>query len=583
METYLQYRRIGNNIRKQLETDVEDVRHLKCVSRQQTRVVGGRPVLVVEWDSGEDSFNPRNWPGIRKFRATLIVGLIAFLVGAVAPIDSAVLPQAAKDFRVSDVVESLAQAVFLIGFGVGALVFGPYSEVLGRSFSYIVPLSLFCIWVMASALAPNIGAQTAFRFLAGFCGATPLVCAGGSLSDMYTPMEKTYMFPFFAICGFGGPAIGPVMSAWIPQSPYLHTWRWSEWVALLFSGVVFTITFLFMPETYAPTLLSWKAKQLRKISGDDRYYALHEIDRVTLTHRLTVALPRPFVMAFYEPIIVLITLYMSVLYIILFTFFGGYTFIFQETYGISQGLTNTIFVGITIGVVTGALPVPWIYGKTKQAQVKAEAEGRKQFDPEVRLWNAMLGGAIAIPVSLLWMGWTAYPSVSIWSPIFASVVFGYGLITIFISSYMYLIDVYEAFAASALTLATLVRYCCAGGMTMVGIPFYKNMGVHWTLTILACISALLTPIPYLFYKYGHVLRKKSKFATTREDQGLGKTSSRLSRFITSDEVAASRRDRELVRSERGEEQNVSSSSSSLSTLGADSAGEEKKKQQEGNA
>ena len=409
METYLQYRRIGNTIRKQLEHDVEDVRKLKCVSRQQTRVVGGHPVLIVEWDSPDDPTNPRNWTRGRKIRATLIVSLIAFLVGAIAPIDSSVLPQAAKDFGVSDVVESLAQAVFLIGFGVGALVVGPFSEVLGRNFSYMVPLALFCIWVMASALAPNIGAQVVFRFLAGFCGATPLVCAGGSLSDLYTPLEKTYMFPLFAIGGFGGPALGPVLSAWVPESPYLHTWRWSEWIALLFSGVTFTITFLFMPETYAPTLLSWKAKQLRMISGDDRYYALHEIDRVTLAHRLQVALPRPFIMALYEPVITLITLYMSVLYIILFTFFNGYTFVFQETYGISQGLTSTIFVGIFVGVLIGAIPVPWIYKKVIRAQREAEAEGKKQFDPEIRLWNAMLGGAIAIPVSLLWMGWTAYP------------------------------------------------------------------------------------------------------------------------------------------------------------------------------
>lgn len=203
---------------------------------------------------------------------------------------------------------------------------------------------------------------------------------------------------------------------------------------------------------------------------------------------------------------------MSILYIILFTFFVGYTFIFQETYGISVGTTNTIFVGIFVGVLFGSVPIPWIYKKTKEAQVKAEAEGNEQFPPETRLWNAMLGGTAAIPISLLWMGWTAYPSVSIWSPILASVLFGYGVITIFISSYMYLIDVYEVMAASALTFATLVRYVCAGGMTVVGIPFYKNMGVHWTLTILGCLSALLAPLPYVLFLYGPAIRRKSKFA-----------------------------------------------------------------------
>jgi len=341
------------------------------------------------------------------------------------------------------------------------------------------------------------------------------VCAGGSVSDLYTPMEKTIYFPIFAICGFGGPALGPVASAWIPESPYLHTWRWSEWVALLASGVVFFVTFLFQPETYPPLLLSWKARHLRKITGDSRYYAEHELDRIPLNQQLRIALPRPFIMAVQEPVILLITLYMSVLYIILFTFFDGYVYIFQKTYGTSQGLTNTIFVGIFIGVLCAIPVIPAVYKKTLAAQKKAEDEGQPQFDPEIRLWFAMLGGAVAVPISLLWMGWTAYSSISIWSPIMASVLFGYGVITIFISCYMYLIDSYEMYAASGLTFATLIRYNCAGGMTVAGIPFYKNVGVHWTLTILACLSALLAPLPYIFYIYGHVIRRRSKFAVSR--------------------------------------------------------------------
>ncbi|EXJ88590.1 hypothetical protein A1O1_05520 [Capronia coronata CBS 617.96] len=515
METYLQYRRIGQTVRKQLESDAADVRQLPCLSRQETRVVGGRQVLVVDWDGPDDPHNPRNWPFMRRFNTTIIITGISFMVGLAAPIDSAVLPQAAADFGVSEVVETMAVGLFLIGFGVGALICGPFSEVLGRSMTYLVSLACMCIFLMASALAPNIGAQLAFRFIAGFCGASPLVCAGGSVSDMFTALEKTYMFPIFSIGGFGGAAAGPIMGAWIPQSPYLHTWRWTEWVALLSGGLILSLTFLFQPETYHPVILSWKAAHLRKITGDKRYYAAHELERTPLLTRLRIALPRPFEMAFREPVILLITLYMSVLYIILFTFFDGYEYIYTRTYGISQGLTNTIFVGIFVGIWLASVWMPWVYKKTVEAQRRAEADGLKQFDPEIRLWFAMLGGAPAIPISLFWMAWTSYPSISIWSPIMASVLFGYGTVLIFISSYMYLIDTYESWAASALTFVTLARYCCAGGMTIVGIPFYRNMGHHWTLTILGCLSLLLTPIPYVFYKYGHIIRKNSRFAVTR--------------------------------------------------------------------
>lgn len=115
------------------------------------------------------------------------------------------------------------------------------------------------------------------------------------------------------------------------------------------------------------------------------------------------------------------------------------------------------------------------------------------------------------------MAWTSYPTISIWSPIVASVLFGYAAEMVFITSYMYLIDAYETYAASALVFSTLSRYCFAAPMVVAAIPFYENVGHHWTVTILACFSLLLAPIPFVFYKYGHVIRRKSRFAVTSKD------------------------------------------------------------------
>ncbi len=96
----------------------------------------------------------------------------------------------------------------------------------------------------------------------------------------------------------------------------------------------------------------------------------------------------------------------------------------------------------------------------------------------------------------------------------ASVLFGYGTICIFITAYTYIIDSYEIYAASALTFVTFTRYLTAGGMTIIGVPFYKNMGPHWTMSILGGISVLMVPIPYIFYKYGHIIRKRSKYTVS---------------------------------------------------------------------
>lgn len=390
------------------------------------------------------------------------IAFIGWIVGFASSVDSAALVQASEDFGVSDVTESLATGLFLIGFGVGALVAGPISETVGRNPVYIATLSLYMVFIMASGLAPNIGAQLVFRFIAGCFAATPLVCAGGSISDLWSPMERTYAFPVFAGAAFMGPIFGPIVGGFIGQSSRV-SWRWTEWITLIISGLVLFLVIIFQPETYAPILLKWKAARLRQLTGDERYKGEVEIRDVSFVKRLGRALYRPFLLTFSEPIIILTALYLTVIYIILFTFLDGYTFIFTETYGFTEGITGLSFIGIGIGLCFASLLVPLIYKWAKEDLAKIQEKGGTRLPPEFRLWFGMFG-APAIPISMFWMGWTAYPSISFWSPLAASVLFGYGILCVFISSYQYIIDSYETYSASALASVTLIRYVAAGGM-----------------------------------------------------------------------------------------------------------------------
>ncbi|KAF5004977.1 hypothetical protein FDECE_8556 [Fusarium decemcellulare] len=470
----------------------------------------GGKVFLVDWEGPDDPLNPQNWSVGRRVGVTLQISMIAVFVGAASGIDATVLPQAAASLGVSEVAESLATGLYLVGMGIGSLVAGPFSETFGRNAVYSVSMGVFMIWIMASGLAPNFGAQITFRFLAGCSASTPLVCSGGSIADMYNSLEKTWSFPLYAITCFGGPMLGAVMGAYIGPSTVV-SWRWTEWTMLISSGLVLVLVLLFMPETYRPLLLQWKAEHYRRITGDTRFRCEHEIAGTSLFSRLKISMTRPFLMLT-EPIIIAMTLYMTVVYIVLFTFLVGWPYIFEKTYGLDQGLANIIFVAMFLGTQINFAFVPFVYRKTVRA-TKAQGEG--SFSPEIRLWYAMLGAAVAIPISLFWLGWTNYSSISIWSAIFAVVFFGYGVTGIFICVYMYIIDSYEIYSASALTFVSLTRYLVAGGMTVVGIPFYENMGTHYTLTIMACLSIILAAIPYVLYFYGPKIRAKSRFAFTR--------------------------------------------------------------------
>ncbi|KAK4555815.1 hypothetical protein LTR86_007035 [Recurvomyces mirabilis] len=476
------------------------------IRKRSTKEGGEGNVFIVGYEGPHDENDPHHWSYWTRIPCTFLIASIGCVVGIASAIDSSALPHAAAEFGVSEVVESLATGLFLIGFGVGALFAGPISETVGRNPVYIVTLAVYMCFILGSALAPNIGAQLALRFFAGLFGSTPLTCAGGSISDLWSPLERVFAFPVFANAAFTGPLLGPVMGGFIVQ--YVD-WRWVEWVTLIASGLVLTLVVLFQPETYPPILLKWKAKHLRELTGDQRYKAEIEVREESLPHRLQRALYRPILLTVREPIIMLVALYLSVIYIVLFSFLDGYTYIFTDNYGLSEGLTGLCFLGIIIGLFGASALVPLIYKWAKVEMKKAEEEGRRGISPEFRMWFCMLGGSFAIPISLFWMGWTARPDISIWSPLVASIFFGYGILTVFISCYQYIIDSYETYAASGLASITLIRYVMSGAFVVIGIPWYENLGVPYTCTILACLSSLLVPVPYLFYIYGKSARTQS--------------------------------------------------------------------------
>lgn len=438
MQAYLQYRRIGQAVQKQIddypelgnldkdpaspaETEAEAKPEDDNPSKRlppgitlQNRVDGNTgesaQVYVVDWTDDNDSLSPLNYTLAARLAATMNVTALAFIVGAASSIQSGVLPQNADAFGVSHVVASLATGMYLLGFGTGSLVSGPLSEILGRNAVYAGSLTIFMIFVMASGLAPNIGAQLAFRFLAGIFGCPPLTCAGGTVADLWKPLEKTLIFPVYAILSFGGPVLGPVIASWMGQG--VLSWRWTNWIILIASGLVMVMLVLFQPETYSQLILKWKAQQLRARTGNPRFRSEMDLEKTALVSRMAVGCLREFQLTVHEPIVLLISLYMTIIYIVLFTFFDGYEFIFSDVHGLSQGLTNITWVAMYTGIMLAGLLVPLIYRWTKKEflQAKAEAGGDTKAvhtRPENRLWFAMMGCPL-IPIGLFWMGWTDY-------------------------------------------------------------------------------------------------------------------------------------------------------------------------------
>jgi MFS family permease len=322
---------------------------------------------------------------------------------------------------------------------------------------------------MGAGLAQNIETFAICRFFAGLFGSPPQVTFGGTMSDMWAPIERTYVFPISCAPAFVGAFLAPPIADFIATSPYVD-FHWTEWVTLIFAGIIVLSITLFVPETYTPTLLAWRAKHIRTMTGDDRYRAAAEVQRQSLARRLMLSIGRPIKILLAEPIVDLFALYLVVSYVIMFGFLPGYEYIFGGIYGFDQLHAGLCYLGMNVGFLLAMVPVPFLYKRYLRKIDEARNAGSRdgKVEPEERLLIAMLGAPI-LPISIFWMSWTSWPSASFWSPIIASVFFGFAVLAVFISSYQYAIDAFESYAASALVGMTITRYGAAG-TTLPSLP-----------------------------------------------------------------------------------------------------------------
>ena len=97
-------------------------------------------------------------------------------------------------------------------------------------------------------------------------------------------------------------------------------WRWVFWIMMIFAGTCTLLAFAFLPETYAPVLLLWKAQRLRKAAPEKNaeLYAEHERSDWSVKGIVHRTVYRPVQMLMQEPILVLVTVYLSLVYGVLY-------------------------------------------------------------------------------------------------------------------------------------------------------------------------------------------------------------------------------------------------------------------------
>lgn len=97
-------------------------------------------------------------------------------------------------------------------------------------------------------------------------------------------------------------------------------------------------------------------------------------------------------------------------------------------------------------------------------------------------------------------------------PIIGTAFFSIGALLLFNCVLNYLGDAYPSVAASVFASNDLFRSCFGAGFPLFASAMYNKLGVGWASSLLGFLSIAFIPIPFLLYKYGETLRRRSKVA-----------------------------------------------------------------------
>ncbi|KAF1998993.1 MFS general substrate transporter [Amniculicola lignicola CBS 123094] len=466
-------------------------------------------LFLVQWEEG-DAENPLNFGKGRKWFNAMMLAFACFMVSIASSGFSQGTAQLKEEFVISQVTSLLATSVFVLGFAVGALILSPLSEVYGRRELYIMTFGAFVGLSGGVGLAQSMNVILVLRFFGGLAGSFTQAVAPAVVADIFAAQERGLVMSIFTLSGLMGQNLAPIICGFLVKAfgwrsiPILIT------AASLPTWLILTFTF---PETYAPVLLQRRAATLSKTTGK-----LHLVAGITpkpILQQLRVGALRPWVMLAFEPIVTLLSLFLSVVHGTLFLLFAAYPIVFQQTRGWPQGIASLPFLSICLGIILALVYIA-VYDQKRYANVVKMNNGAAP--PEARLPPAMLA-SVTLPVGLFWFAWTNGPELPFMISVSAGTLFGFNLVLLYNSITNYIVDAYLGYAASALAASTVLRSIAGAAFPLFTPQLYASLGIHWASSIPGFMALVFVPALVGFYVWGERLRGLTRFGA--EAAGMG--------------------------------------------------------------
>lgn len=175
--------------------------------------------------------------------------LLAFMT-AIGPITMdiylASMPHIGEAFGASAGAVQLTLSLYVVGFAMAQILYGPLSDFRGRRPLLLGGFALYLIATAACAMATSIEMLIVARLVQAIGAAGPIILARAVVRDLYVGIQAArqlgLMSAIMGVTPIGAPIVGGVLQAWFG-------WR-ATFIFMAIIGLVLALAaYLYLPET----------------------------------------------------------------------------------------------------------------------------------------------------------------------------------------------------------------------------------------------------------------------------------------------------------------------------------------------
>lgn len=185
----------------------------------------------------------------RFFRAALVLGLLSAIGPFAIDMYLPALPSIGQNLNASMGAVQGSLMAFFIALGIGQIIYGPVSDMVGRKPPLYFGLGLFGVGSIGCALAPDIHTLIMLRFVQGLGACAGMVVPRAVVRDMHTGNDAARLMSLLMLVFSVSPILAPLAGSFLIES---FGWRSVFWAVTVNAVLGIVLLSTSLTETRLP-------------------------------------------------------------------------------------------------------------------------------------------------------------------------------------------------------------------------------------------------------------------------------------------------------------------------------------------